>query len=104
VIAHFGEYALLAALWAWALTPALGGRALESGASTAARHRLRLAAAGAISLLYAVSDEIHQSYVSGRDADPLDVLVDAAGIATALLLSRQAQSRQTARRARVPPA
>jgi VanZ family protein len=74
VVVHFGEYALLAGLWAWALAPALGRRAL--------------AAAAAISLLYALSDEFHQSFVEGRDADPLDVLADACGIAFALALIR----------------
>lgn len=72
VIAHFTEYALLAALWFWALTPALGRRALYAAAATA--------------FLYAVSDEIHQGFVPGRDSDPFDVLVDAAGIVTALSL------------------
>lgn len=84
VVAHFSEYALLAALWAWALAPALGRQALL--------------AAGAISLLYAVSDEIHQGYVEGRDSDPLDVAVDAAGIATALVLTRLSARRAVSRR------
>jgi VanZ family protein len=72
VVAHFGEYALLAALWFWALAPVLGRRAL--------------AAAAAISLLYAISDEFHQSFVEEREADPFDVAVDAAGIAVSLTL------------------
>ena len=72
VVAHFTEYAALAALWSWALTPELGGRALL--------------AAAVISLAYALSDEYHQRSVEGRDSDALDVLVDAAGIATALTL------------------
>jgi VanZ family protein len=82
VIAHLTEYALLATLWAWALWPAMGRRALYVAAT--------------ISLLYAITDEIHQSFVPGRDADPLDVLVDAVGIATALSLG--AAWRATARR------
>ena len=89
VIAHFSEFALLAALWAWALVPALGPRALL--------------AAAAVSFLYALSDEIHQSFVAGRDADPFDVLVDSLGIAAALALSR-ARSRRRAGRARARPA
>lgn len=76
VIAHFSEYALLAALWLWALLPVLGRRALL--------------AAAAISFLYALSDEYHQSFVPGRDADPFDVLVDSLGIAAALLACRLA--------------
>lgn len=74
VIAHFSEYALLAALWAWALAPSLGRRALP--------------VAAAICVLYAISDELHQRSVPGRDSDPFDVVVDSLGIATALLLIR----------------
>ena len=85
VVAHFAEYALLAALWAWALAPALGRRGLL--------------AAGVISLLYAISDEYHQSFVDGRDSDPLDVVADAAGIAAALLaIDRYARGRASTRR------
>jgi VanZ family protein len=94
VAAHFGEYALLAALWVWALAPLLGRRALL--------------VAAAIAFVYALSDEYHQSFVEGRDADPLDVLADAVGIAVAVsLLARYSvagRNRRTARRARVPPA
>jgi VanZ family protein len=75
VIAHFSEYAALAALWAWALSPGLGRRAI--------------ALAGAISFLYAVSDEVHQSYVPGRFSDPWDVVVDSLGIVFALLAIRR---------------
>src|SRR5690606_41555722 len=49
VVAHFGEYFLLASLWIWALVPALGRRGLVLAAT--------------ISLLYAISDEYHQSFV-----------------------------------------
>ena len=103
VLAHFVEYALLTALWIWALAPALG--------------RAAWPAAAAIAFAYAVSDEIHQSYVPGRVSDPLDVLADAAGIAASLWLARAyartrtitradpapGQSRQTARPVREPP-
>lgn len=68
IAAHAGEYALLAALWAWALAPVARWPALATWAA-------------GISLAYAVSDEYHQGFVAGRDADPLDVAVDAAGIA-----------------------
>jgi VanZ family protein len=80
VIAHFSEYALLAALWSWALAPALGRRALL--------------VAAAISLVYAISDEYHQGFVAGRDSDPIDVLVDALGIAVALALVRRLAPRR----------
>jgi VanZ family protein len=72
VVAHFTEYAVLASLWAWALAPTFGRRALL--------------VAAAISLLYAISDEYHQRSVEGRDSDVLDVVADAAGIAFALVV------------------
>jgi VanZ family protein len=84
VVAHFTEYFILASLWAWALLPALGLKAL--------------AVAGAIAVLYAISDEWHQSFVPRRDSDPVDVLVDSVGAAAAVvvsfLLARRAASRR----------
>jgi VanZ family protein len=41
------------------------------------------------SLLRAVLDEIHQSFVPGRTGTPVDVLIDAVGIALAAWLIRQ---------------
>ena len=73
IVAHFTEYATLAALWSWALVPTLG--------------RQGLIAAAAICVLYAASDEWHQSFVEGRDSDPVDFLIDCAGIAFAVFLS-----------------
>ncbi len=73
VVAHAGEYFLLTLLWAWALAPAMGRRSVV--------------AAAAIALAYAISDEIHQSFVEGRDADPFDVAIDTAGIALATITS-----------------
>ena len=77
IVGHFTEYLVLTSLWIWAL----GLKAIP--------------AAAAISLLYAVSDEFHQSFVEGRDADPLDVLADAAGIAAACLLAQARGSAST---------
>jgi VanZ family protein len=81
IAAHFTEYFVLASLWIWALGPGLGRRALP--------------VAAAISLLYAVSDEYHQSFVEGRESDPLDVLADAAGIAAACWLAQARGSTST---------
>lgn len=39
----------------------------------------------AIALLYAISDELHQSFVAGRHGSPVDVAIDAAGIGLAVL-------------------
>lgn len=35
--------------------------------------------------LYAISDEFHQSFISGRHASPIDVLIDLLGAILALL-------------------
>jgi MYXO-CTERM domain-containing protein len=66
-LAHMAEYGLLWWLW-W--------RAF------AYRHAV---AAAAITLAYAASDELHQSFVTGRHGSPVDVLIDAAGVALAVL-------------------
>jgi VanZ family protein len=58
-LAHLAEYALLGAL----LARALG----------------RPAAAVVLAGLYAVSDEIHQTFVEGRVGAPLDVAIDTLG-------------------------
>jgi hypothetical protein len=47
---------------------------------------LRLFLAGAIALVVAIFDEIHQLYVPGRDGSAIDAVLDMAGIAIALLL------------------
>ena len=39
-----------------------------------------------VGLGYAVSDELHQAFVTGRHASPFDVAMDAAGLAFGLLL------------------
>lgn len=86
IVAHFTEYAVLAGLWTWALAPWMGGRALPVSL--------------AIAVLYAVTDEYHQSFVPGRDADPMDVAVDWAGAAVAVLAVRtwaQARGRASTR-------
>jgi VanZ family protein len=64
-LAHMASYGLLWWLW-W--------RALE----------YRYAAvAVTITLAFAASDELHQSFVTGRHGTPVDVLIDAAGVALA---------------------
>lgn len=39
---------------------------------------------GALSLLYAISDEIHQSFVPTRNGSIFDILIDGVGIALML--------------------
>jgi VanZ family protein len=46
-----------------------------------------------LTLLYAISDEWHQTFVEGRSGRPLDVGIDAAGVAVAMLAVRWAQRR-----------
>lgn len=67
---HFTEYAVLAAL----LWRALGWRARA------------WMWAWPIAALYAATDEAHQRFVSGRHSMFTDVLIDASGAATALLV------------------
>jgi VanZ family protein len=65
-VAHVTEYAVLGAL----LYRALG------------REPLALAAGVA----YAATDELHQHFVRGRHASPVDVAIDAVGVAVGMLL------------------
>jgi VanZ family protein len=47
---------------------------------------LRLGYAGAATLLYALVDEVHQTFVPGRSGALADVAIDAIGIVAMLLL------------------
>jgi VanZ family protein len=64
--AHLTEYAILGAL----LYRALGREAL----------------ALAIGIAYAATDELHQHFVRGRHASPIDVGIDAVGVALGMLV------------------
>lgn len=61
-LGHFGEYAIFGALILLAL---------ESPG--------RLLPAVALASAYGITDEVHQLFVSGRQADPVDWLVDTLG-------------------------
>ena len=76
--AHTTEYAVLAYL----LARALG----------------REAPAFVAGVLYAVSDELHQSFVRGRHASPVDVAIDSVGLVIGLVLWRRARSQGCGRR------
>ena len=68
-LAHVAEFAVLGAL----LQRALG----------------RAAGAFALGVAYAVSDEVHQHFVAGRRAAPLDVLIDSVGVALGIAVWRR---------------
>jgi VanZ family protein len=70
-LGHIGGYAMLTALWTWALAGAV---------------QRPVVVAAAISLAYAVSDEYHQTFVDTRHGSAIDVGVDAIGIALAALV------------------
>jgi VanZ family protein len=64
--AHVAEYAILGAL----LYRALGREALALAAGIA----------------YAATDEFHQRFVPGRHSSPVDVAIDAVGLALGMLV------------------
>ena len=64
--AHVAEYAILGAL----IYRALGREALGL----------------AVGIAYAVTDEFHQRFVLGRHASPIDVAIDAVGLALGMLV------------------
>jgi VanZ family protein len=70
--AHITEYAILALLLARAL-----------------QHELP---AFALGLFYAMSDEVHQHFVRGRHAAPLDVAIDSVGLVIGLMAWRRLKS------------
>lgn len=74
--AHFSEYAILAALWCWALPPG----------------RWRWMGAWLVATLYAGSDEWHQRFVPGRGPSVADVAIDSLGAATSTILLALARS------------
>ena len=67
--AHMTEFGLLWFLWWRAL--GYGNRAVPA----------------AIAIAYAITDEIHQSYVDGRHAAIHDVLIDSAGVLIAIAVA-----------------
>jgi VanZ family protein len=90
VIAHFGEYLVLAALLSLALNSP--GQALWKTALIAL----------AIASLYGGSDEIHQMFTDNRDTDPVDWATDTIGalvgaVATVWIISAQKVKRSRKR-------
>jgi VanZ family protein len=75
-IAHAAEFAVLGALLARATERA--GLALVLG------------------VLYAVSDEVHQSFVPGRLGSPVDVAIDAVGVVVGVAVWQSFRARRFA--------
>jgi VanZ family protein len=69
-LVHMAEYALLFLLW-W--------RALRTVVSRGQAIALALA----IAVGYAITDEFHQSFVDGRNGNPVDVAIDTVGASLA---------------------
>lgn len=78
--AHMFEYAVLAILYYRTLLLRAGLNAQKHSNHSAANLALLMA------IVYALSDEWHQSFVPGRSATFSDVLVDASGALIGLLL------------------
>ena len=74
---HALAYAVLARLYL---------RALRRGEPVSGR--LQLLSLG-LAVAYGISDEIHQSFVPGRDGSPVDVVIDSLGAALSMWLVRR---------------
>ena len=57
-----------------------------------ARALEREAPALALGVLYAASDELHQAFVRGRHASPIDVAIDTVGLLIGLLAWRRTRA------------
>lgn len=87
--AHFAVYSVLAFLLYAAGRPYV---------TTTRRAWLLVAASIAVAALYGVSDEFHQSFVPGRDPDPLDWLADLAGAVFGALVALVVVRRRVGKR------
>ena len=74
-LVHMAEYGLLLFLWWRALREYVPPRAA-------------VALAFVVTIAYSISDEWHQSFVEGRHGTPVDVAIDAVGMAVAVALIR----------------
>jgi VanZ family protein len=81
--AHLTEYAILGALVLRAV-----GQALP---------------AFLIAVAYAATDEVHQHFVRGRHASPIDVLIDSVGIAAGILVMKRLGRQPAPTRGDEPP-
>ncbi len=76
-LGHLIEYAVLAAfLW----------RALRSGTNIRAKMSTLFAGVWVACAIFAVSDELHQSFIASRSASLLDVMIDTSGAVVGLAI------------------
>lgn len=87
VVVKKAGHAALYGVLAWLYMGALRGDGPPSD-------RARLLAFG-LAALYAVTDEVHQSFVPGRTPSPWDVLIDGAGAALAVIGNRMGRPGET---------
>jgi VanZ family protein len=66
IAGHVSEYAMLGGLLAWAIRRGRTWKGLG------------------LAFFYALSDELHQAFVPGRTADPLDLVFDVLGAAVGI--------------------
>ena len=79
-LAHIFEYFVLT----WFLYSAFSGHYLEANKKHPP-HRQALFFVLLLAVLYAVSDELHQTFVFGRSGNLSDVAIDFVGILTAII-------------------
>ena len=77
-LAHFTEYAVLTTLGYWGWVKGIGRSPQQS-----------LQIALFVSILFAMTDEVHQRFVPGRTSLVTDVLIDCLGASLAALALRQ---------------
>ena len=83
---HMFEYTVLTGLLYRALAPRRAAPAKAAISHSALRQYWPAAVAAALAAIYAVSDELHQSFVPNRDASLRDLFTDLAGISLALVI------------------
>ncbi len=82
---HAVVYGVLAWLYRRALR-----RHFSAGRASAALH----AASVGLAVVYALTDEYHQTFVPGRNGNLLDVAIDGVGACGAMLLNRRLERRR----------
>jgi VanZ family protein len=83
----FGEYDLLLKKMGHATGYAMLGMAYYFALPPRLRIAYRWILALFMAILFALSDEFHQSFVEGRNSSLVDVTIDTAGAALALMIS-----------------